>query len=101
MQSFRKTLLAAASMLATAGIAGTASAEDVKFGFMVGFSGDMAPWAGALNNGAILAVEEINAAGGINGANIVLVPEDNGSTAAGGVRGAQKLINVDGGVVHS
>ncbi len=95
MQNFRKTLFAAVSVLATAGVAGAASAEDVKFGFLVGFSGDMAPWAGDLNNGAILAVEEINAAGGINGNTVVLVPEDNASTAAGGVRGAQKLINVD------
>lgn len=96
MNKLRKALTGTVGAVALLALGGAASAEDVKFGFMVGFTGDMAPWAGALNNGAILAVEEINAAGGINGANIVLVPEDNASTAAGGVRGAQKLINVDG-----
>ena len=95
MSRMRKTLTGSVGAIALLAFAGAAAAEDVKFGFLVGFSGDMAPWAGALNNGAILAVEEINAAGGINGNTLVLVPEDNASTAAGGVRGAQKLINVD------
>jgi ABC-type branched-subunit amino acid transport system substrate-binding protein len=95
MSKMRKTLIGSVGAVALLAFAGAAAAEDVKFGFLVGFSGDMAPWAGALNNGAILAVEEINAAGGINGNTLVLVPEDNVSTAAGGVRGAQKLINVD------
>jgi len=95
MSKLRMTSMAAIGSIALLGLAGTASADDVKFGFLVGFSGDMAPWASALNNGAILAVEEINAAGGINGDTLVMVPEDNASTAAGGVRGAQKLINVD------
>ena len=96
MSKMRKTLIGTVGAVALFSFAGAAAADDVKFGFMVGFTGDMAPWAGALNNGAILAVEEINAAGGINGSTVVLVPEDNASTAAGGVRGAQKLINVDG-----
>lgn len=73
----------------------SAAMADVKLGLLVGFSGDMAPWAPALNNAAVLAMEEINAAGGVLGENVVLVPEDNGSTAAGGVRGAQKLASVD------
>lgn len=95
MNKLRKALTGTVGAVALLALGGAAVAEDVKFGFLVGFSGDMAPWAGALNNGAILAVEEINAAGGINGNTLVLVPEDNVSTAAGGVRGAQKLINVD------
>ncbi|ODN72305.1 ABC transporter substrate-binding protein [Methylobrevis pamukkalensis] len=92
-RTLKSALFAAVSV---ACLVGPAAAEDVKLGFMVGFTGDMAPWAGALNNGAILAVEEINAAGGVLGNNVVLVPEDNTSTAAGGVRGAQKLVSVDG-----
>lgn len=72
-----------------------ALAQDIKLGLLVGFSGDMAPWAGVLNDAAVLAVEEINAAGGVLGRKLQLVPEDNNSTAAGGVRGAQKLASVD------
>lgn len=88
-----------ASVLVTtalsAGLAAPAAAEDVKFGLLVGFTGDMGPWAPALNNAAILAVEEINAAGGVLGNQVQLVSEDNGSGVDGAVRGAQKLVSVD------
>jgi ABC-type branched-subunit amino acid transport system substrate-binding protein len=70
--------------------------DPVKMGLLVGFSGDMGPWAPALNDAAILAVEEINAAGGILGRPVTLVSEDNASAVDGAVRGATKLVNVEG-----
>ncbi|MCV3735163.1 ABC transporter substrate-binding protein (plasmid) [Rhizobium sp. TRM96647] len=91
--------LAAATLMAVSVLgpaaAGQALAEDVKLGLLVGFTGDMGPWAPALNNAAVLAVEEINDAGGILGNKVVLISEDNASSVNGAVRGAQKLASVD------
>ncbi|MGE0210788.1 MAG: ABC transporter substrate-binding protein [Parvibaculaceae bacterium] len=84
-----------ASMLAMMAAAHPAAAEDVNLGFMVGYTGDMGPWAPALDNAAKLAVEEINAAGGVLGNPIKLWSEDNESTVEGGVRGARKLVSVN------
>ena len=67
---------------------------DVKFGFMIGYTGDYAAWAPPLDNAAKLAVEEINNAGGVNGEKVELVIEDNLSTIEGSVKGARKLIDV-------
>ena len=72
----------------------TGAHADVKFGFMIGYTGDYAAWAPPLDNAAKLAVEEINNAGGVNGENVELVIEDNLSTIEGSVKGARKLIDV-------
>jgi branched-chain amino acid transport system substrate-binding protein len=87
--------LIGAAALALGGTAALAQ-EQVKLGLLVGLTGDMGPWAPALNNAAILAVEEINAAGGILGRPVSLIAEDNNSTVAGAMRGATKLVSVDG-----
>jgi len=71
-----------------------ANAEGVKFGFMIGYTGDYAAWAPPLDNAAKLAIEEINNAGGVNGEKVELVIEDNLSTIEGSVKGARKLIDV-------
>lgn len=73
----------------------SARAEEVNIGLLVGFTGDMAPWSPALNNAAILAVEEVNAAGGILGKKVKMWSEDNESTVEGGIRGARKLVNIN------
>lgn len=70
--------------------------EPIKFGLLVGFTGNMGPWAPALNNAAILAMEEINEAGGILGRPVELIAEDNTSTVDGAVRGATRLVKVEG-----
>lgn len=80
-------------------LAGMSHATDkgpVKIGFLVGFTGDYAAWSAPEHDAALLAVEEINASGGVLGRKVELVSEDNGSTVAGAVRGAQKLASVDG-----
>ncbi len=90
-----KRLAYLASALAMLAVAQPAAAEDVNMGFMVGYTGDMGPWAPALDNAAKLAVEEINAAGGVLGKPVKLFSEDNESTVEGGVRGARKLVSVN------
>jgi len=92
----RARRLACTAVVASAiGAVAVPAMAEVKIGLLVGFTGDMGPWASALNNAAILAVEEINAAGGILGEQVTLIPEDNASTVAGAVRGGQKLASVD------
>ena len=72
-----------------------AQAEDVSLGFMLGFTGDYAPWSPALNNAAEVAIEEINANGGILGNNVEMIIEDNESKVEGGIAAARKLVNVN------
>lgn len=45
--------------------------------------------------GSVIAVEEVNAAGGINGRKVVVVREDDGYVPSRSVQAAIKLINVD------
>ncbi len=88
--------LAAAISFGTLTAPAVAQDDAVNLGLLVGFTGDMGPWAPALNNAAIVAVEEINAAGGILGKTVNLISEDNASTVEGAVRGATKLVSVNG-----
>lgn len=67
----------------------------VSIGFSTGFTGDMAPWAEAMDKAAILAVEEINASGGVLGRQVEMFSEDNKSTVEGGVQAAEKLVKVN------
>ncbi|MFE3836521.1 ABC transporter substrate-binding protein [Pseudogemmobacter sonorensis] len=94
----RRALLGGAAALGLALSAPAAMAQEgeIKLGLLIGLTGDMGPWAPALNNAAVLAVEEINAAGGLLGRPVRLIAEDNNSTVAGAMRGATKLVSVDG-----
>ena len=92
--SFAKTL---AAVFAVSGIVGTSNvlAGEVKFGFMLGFTGDYAAWSPPLEDTTKLVVKEINDNGGILGHTLVVIKEDNESKVGPGVRAAQKLINID------
>src|SRR5256885_1229243 len=57
----------------------TAPKADVKVGLAVSLSGAANIYGPAQQNGAKLAMDQINAAGGINGAKIALVVEDDAS----------------------
>ena len=91
-----KRLLTCVSFLAVALTACQPTSGDViKIGFIGPLTGDAAAYGVDTLNGAQLKVEEINAAGGIDGKQLKLVPEDskcNGSDAATAV---QKLTGVD------
>jgi branched-chain amino acid transport system substrate-binding protein len=70
--------------------------SSVKVGFDAALSGFLAPFDSLVTNGAKIAVDQINAAGGINGkTKINLVLKDHKSDAATVVTVAQDLI--DGG----
>tara|TARA_B100000029_G_C17602636_1_gene966331 strand:- start:2918 stop:4159 length:1242 start_codon:yes stop_codon:yes gene_type:complete len=89
-----KTMVAAISVAGMMS-ASAVSAGEVKFGFMLGFTGDYAAWSPPLEDTTKLAVAEINAAGGILGHTLTVIKEDNESKVGPGVRAAQKLINID------
>lgn len=85
------------SALVAAGVAFggmTAKAADtVKIGFVMPFSGWFQPIDASTINGAMLAVKEINAAGGVNGQQIEVVKFDNKSDPPLGADGALEVID--------
>lgn len=74
-----------------------AQAQTIKIGVPVPLSGSSAAAGTDILNGAKLAAARINAAGGVLGKQIELVPEDDACDAQTAVQAAQKL--VDAGVV--
>ncbi|MEM9854918.1 MAG: ABC transporter substrate-binding protein [Pseudomonadota bacterium] len=64
----KKLLMASA---AGALVAGAASAEDIKLGVLLGFTGPIESLTGPMGAGAALAVSEVNEAGGILGGSMV------------------------------
>lgn len=67
----------------------------LKIGAALALTGDAAPWGEASRNAAELAVEEINAKGGINGQPLELVVEDIKSSSKDSVTAISKLLNID------
>lgn len=72
----------------------TASAEEIKFGF----NGDLSASPSALSGqaaviGIELAIEDLNAAGGINGQKVVLVPRDDLSAPPKSIQNISDLID--------
>ena len=57
-------------------LAFTAHAAEIKFGVAEALTGPVAKYGVPIKNGFVLAAEEINAAGGINGNKINLIVED-------------------------
>ena len=77
-------------------MAAPAFAENVKIGFNVPLTGFAAADGESALNGAQLAVEQVNAAGGINGDMLELVVYDDQASPKEAVPIAQKLIEKDG-----
>jgi branched-chain amino acid transport system substrate-binding protein len=72
-----------------------AEGDTIKIGLIASLNGEQQPWGVDSKNGAELAVEEINAAGGINGKKIQLIIEDTGSKPEGGKSATEKLVSED------
>ncbi|GKT37072.1 Leu/Ile/Val-binding protein like protein, partial [Aduncisulcus paluster] len=72
------------------------SKDDViKIGAILPLTGDAAAWGIPPKNAALLAVEQINADGGINGKKLELIVEDGGCDPKMGVSAINKLLSVD------
>lgn len=90
---FRKISVAALAASAIALAAGSAAAQDKPvFGLVMSFSGWFQPIDADTIAGAKMAVEEINAAGGVLGQPIEVVEFDNKSEPALGADGAVEVI---------
>ena len=73
-----------------------AEEETIKIGVVLDLSGDLAPMGARMLDGGRLAVEEINAAGGVLGKQVELVEEDGKTDPAAGLDRVKKLIEIDG-----
>ena len=93
--------LAACGGQSTTGASGAPSAStaakkaDVKVGLVISLTGVANVYGPSQKNGADLAVAKVNAAGGVNGANMVLVVDDDQSTPDGGVTAFRKQVSLD------
>jgi branched-chain amino acid transport system substrate-binding protein len=71
------------------------SANEIVIGTHQDLSGPIKFWGVPVSNGMKMAVEEINAAGGINGRKIRLVLEDSGYDPKRAVLASQKMVERD------
>jgi branched-chain amino acid transport system substrate-binding protein len=86
-------LAAACSKSGDAG--GSAAGATIKVGEFASLTGKEATFGTSSHEGTVLAIEEINAAGGVLGKQLELVYEDNRSTPGESATIAKKLINND------
>jgi len=73
----------------------TASGEALKIGMLAPFTGDLSDFGPAFWNAAMLAVEEINSAGGVLGQPVELVRADDGTSPQQGIEEARRLVEVE------
>src|SRR5262245_13126123 len=81
----------------TAAPAGTGAAEaptgePILIGTLTSLTGPFTPWGLQVRDGMQLAVDEINAAGGVDGRPLELSVVDDQNNAEEGVSGAERLI---------
>lgn len=95
----KKTLSAlslALVLLASCGTQGRENpAEPIRLGYIGPLTGDAVSFGNDTVNGARMAVEEINAAGGIHGRKVSLIAEDGRCNGADAASAAQKLVSID------
>jgi branched-chain amino acid transport system substrate-binding protein len=80
---------------ATLTLAGCGSPAEPVVGVVLPFSGEAAPYGEHIRQGINLALEDVNAAGGIDGQPLRIIFEDSGSDPEIGKAAALKLINED------
>jgi len=97
------TLVVVMALLPLAGIAGAAAPaqekEPIPIAMLVPITGASATEGGYFIKAATLAIEQINAAGGINGQPINFIQIDNQSTNPGALNALNKAVNEDNAFV--
>ncbi len=90
----RRTFLAiAASAMLSGGLAAPSFAQDtIKIGLITALSGQSARAGEALTRGLTVAIDELNAKGGVMGKKFELVRRDDEGTPAKGVTAARELL---------
>ncbi len=89
------SVLAVAAGLVACG-SGGGGGDVIKVGEFASLTGKEATFGQSSHEGTLLAIEEINAAGGVLGKQIKLITEDNQSKAGESANIANKLISRDG-----
>ncbi len=94
----QKGLLAvlALAMIALSGCGGGGAAGPLKIAILAPLSGDVATFGQSTRDGAMLAIEEWNAKGGILNRQIEVVVEDSQCNAEAALSAANKVIDQDG-----
>ncbi len=85
-----------AAMLLTACGGGASAAKEVKIAILAPLSGPVPTFGVMTRDGALMAIEEWNAKGGVAGATIVPIVEDSQCTPDPAVNAANKVIDQDG-----
>lgn len=89
----RRTLLAAAALAGCGWLGATQAAEPIKIGLVTALSGQSALAGEAITRGLQVAIDELNAAGGVlGGRKFELVRRDDEANPAKGVIAARELI---------
>jgi len=87
-------LLLAVGLTVGLAITGTA-AETIRIGALMALTGALGPYGPPIVNGAQLAVDQINAAGGVLGKQLELVVRDTATSPDVGRDAASKLVELD------
>jgi branched-chain amino acid transport system substrate-binding protein len=95
VRRFGRLLLSAALAAAGCGGEGSEDRQGIQVGFYGALTGPTATFAISGKNGATLAVEQINAAGGVLGKPLVLLAEDDRGEASEAASVVSKLITRD------
>ena len=83
-------------LLAPVTACGTTPTENIKIGAVMDLSGALAGIGGQLRDSIVLAVKQVNDAGGINGAQVELIVEDGKTDPTAGFEAVKKLVEVNG-----
>lgn len=98
----KKTAVAAAGMVILGAVmafnSGGSETPNLRIGIMLCLSGECAEWGRNSLNGARLAAEEVNAAGGVNGRKVELVVEDSGDSQPATTAAAYRKLALQPGV---
>ena len=72
------------------------AAEEIKIGAVMDITGALSGIGSLIRDGAVLAVNEINEAGGIKGTPVKLIVEDGATDATQALEAVKKLVEVNG-----
>lgn len=73
----------------------TMAADPIKIGSLVSTTGDLAAYGPPINNGGMLAADDINTAGGVLDRKIEIILRDTQTNPTAAVDAAKKLVDID------
>lgn len=91
----KRTLILSSLVALTLSACAQEGGDTIKIGMIAPLTGDLASAGADISGAARMAVDEINASGGINGKTVELIVEDGRCNSADATNAVQKLVNVD------